>query len=251
MKYSVLMYDDDFYRMEEYVERLNASGKFEAYGEKSLKGFLQRVKLEEFDVLVIDIQMPFESIFSEAETLGGKATGLRVLERIQENRPTVLVAALSYSELPEALEKFESESTLRYFPKELNPPRKFPVELLKFVKVELEADICEDAIFLESINNRIARAKGMVERDELRTILEDIIKAVARKNKIILGKKESLFQYCNSLTEAGLLSEQERVAVAYVRKHIGNTAIHENCAITAEQVNKMFEAIYLMKSKIE
>lgn len=128
-KYKVIILDDDTYRSQQYVDQLNMRG-FDAATTDSIPKVLELATFEEYDAFILDIQMnDTTSVFSSTETYGGWATGLALYHKLRDIRTDVKMVALTYSNLPEAVEWFTHDESVDYFNKEEYNPKNFPEAL--------------------------------------------------------------------------------------------------------------------------
>ena len=84
MKHRVLFIDDDVITIECAATHLELSGH-EVHICSDITNALARLRFEDFTVVFLDVMLPPEDQFDLSETVDGRYTGLRVIERVFED----------------------------------------------------------------------------------------------------------------------------------------------------------------------
>lgn len=95
-KPSVLFVDDDIYQTQIYADALLDDG-FEVESTDSVVHALELARKGSFDAFLVDVMMPHESAFQEAETAGGFRTGIALARELAELQPDSKIVAFTNS----------------------------------------------------------------------------------------------------------------------------------------------------------
>src|SRR5680860_773864 len=80
----ILFIDDDPMTVDVIIEHLKIQGHDLNYV-KDVPEAIELLMWEQYDVIFIDVMLPYDKVFTEEETSKGRYTGLKLLEMIYKN----------------------------------------------------------------------------------------------------------------------------------------------------------------------
>ncbi len=131
--YKILMIEDDGFLADDYITKLEENG-FNVDFENDINIFYEKAKNDDYDAIVLDLAMPYNSIkeeldIDEIETHGGFYTGLVVAKRLRNDGVCTKIIALSHSNSPEAITWFSQDNSSAFISKFAYPPLEFAMIL--------------------------------------------------------------------------------------------------------------------------
>ena len=154
----ILIVDDTAMESAEYKTSLEAFSNYDLDIDVCSKtSDLDSYLADERDVFIVDMMMPHGRTFSAAETMGGKFTGTKVIEKIRERfayTPIILLSNTTFGEVAEVCKKTEFRHIhCLFWRKQEMPPR----ELAK--KID---DYFADGKIIKRSDNLLKRIFGAV-----------------------------------------------------------------------------------------
>jgi predicted nucleotide-binding protein len=113
----ILLVDDDPFQLSLLARHLSTGG-FETNSASSVTTALALIESTAFDLVIIDVRMPDDGVFSSLETHSGWETGIPLANAIRQRQPGVKIIAYTVSRAVEIQDWFTRDSGVGYLLKE-------------------------------------------------------------------------------------------------------------------------------------
>jgi len=205
------MIDDDEYLLRDYAEYLEDLN-LNVYITSEIEILFEQIENHEYDAAILDIQMD-PGKFDYIKAYGGKRTGLLLAKKIRNIRPDIPIVALTTSSLPEMVEWFSQDESVRYFNKREYNELAFAIALKDYLDFTYGYSSESDKNYILAQKRLIECKKRVVisdmEDNQILKNLNQILVAIEKKDsnsakKNIVGAIE-IFSNISSVASLPLI----------------------------------------------
>lgn len=164
-KQKVLVVDDNAFLSHRFIGALEDRG-LAVTTVDSADAAVDLAGQEQYDIFVLDVEMPWGTYFSPIETAGGARTGVALARRLRSLQPAVPIVAFTISRDPQVLDFFAQGASMSYINRD--GVRK-PVQLARALRRVLDRGAEPPQIF-------IVHGRDHASRQELKDFIQSRLK---------------------------------------------------------------------------
>jgi predicted nucleotide-binding protein len=184
-KKNILFVDDEEFLSRSYVEALEDAG-FEVTFAKTANDAIKSAKLQQFDLIIVDIMMAPGTRFSAIETAGGYKTGITLARELRDMLPLAPIIALTNSRDPEVQSWFSQNDTLAY----MQRSNSLPQDVCKQVKKMLGERVLPTIFIVHGRDHTTLKKLRTLIKDDLKLGEAIVLSEVPSKGKTLIEKFE-------------------------------------------------------------